>query len=148
MIPSLSVATGSSTTVAFGAAYTDITGLSSFLSAGGVYRFQGFLNWSGPTTVGLCPAMGGTATVTLLAARVSTQTNSNGTAVTQVHSGLKPGTNTTGLAAQASTAYGVVIEGLIVVNNAGTLTICAKGQGTAGSATVASGGRFLLEQIA
>lgn len=149
MIPSLSIATGSTLAVAFGAAYADVSGLSVFLPAGATFRFRGFLNWSASaTTVGLCTALGGTATITLLTARVGTQTNSSGAATTQVHSGLQPATNAPGLAAQTSTTYGVVIDGLIVVNNAGTLTVSAKGQGTAGTATIAAGGKLLVEQIA
>lgn len=149
MIPSLTVATGSSLAVAFNAAYADVSGLSAFLSAAGQYRIRAFLNWSASaTTVGLCPALGGTLTVSMLAARVSTQTNSSGAATTLVHSGLRPGTNAPGLAAQTSTTYGVVIDGLIDVNNAGTVTVSAKGQGTAGTATIAAGGLLLVEQIA
>lgn len=149
MIPSLSLSTGSSLAVAFGAAYASVSGIAPFLTAGGTYKFRGYLNWSASaTTVGLCPALGGTVTATLLSARISTQANSSGAAATLVHSGLQPATNAPGLAIQASTTYGVAIDGLIVVNTAGTLTIAAKGQGTAGTATIAAGGKLILEQIA
>ena len=152
MIPSLSLSTGSSQAIAFGAAYTDIPGIAPFLTAGGIYKFQGYLRWSASaTTVGLCPAMGGTVTPALMSVRISTQTSTSispSNAPTQVHSGLKPGTNAPGLAIQSSTNYGIAIDGLIDVNLAGTLTICAKGQGTAGTATIAAGGMLILEQIA
>ncbi|GAA4626644.1 hypothetical protein GCM10023196_035710 [Actinoallomurus vinaceus] len=128
--------------------FQDIPNLTFTVSAGGTYVFRAYYIYTGSTTAAqMQPTMGGTCTATLVDYRCSIQTNSSsGGSSSQVHSILSnTGTGATAVTT-ASANCGVVIDGLIVVSAAGTLTVQAKHVGAA--CNVLSGGRYLLEQVA
>jgi hypothetical protein len=145
MIPSLQfVSNGGS--LACTTTFTDIPNLSFFVSAAGTYRFDAYVNYQGTaTSTTVCVGMGGTCTATFLAYRCSVATSTNGGTSSFTYNVLAP-TSGSATVGTISTNLPVVINGLIVVNAAGTLTVGAR-EGTV-DATIQSGGRFTLEQLA
>jgi hypothetical protein len=146
----LGTLTGSAlSTQAFNGAYADVGGLSFSVDAGAMYQFAAYLTWQGSaTTVGINPALGGTCTFTYVGATFNIGKSTDGSSWVQTHAGRQPGTGpATNVAAQATTNYSITATGFVIVNAGGTMTICAKGVGTAGTFTIAAGSRFLLWQI-
>lgn len=148
MIPSQQLAAaGSSLTTT--TSYQDVPNLSIFISAGGMYRFRAFLRYQGATanTSALVPVMGGSCTATFISYSCRIANNATGGSSSFVHNALAPaGAGAATAVNAATTNYGVVIDGLIVVNNAGTLEVQAKHSGAA--CTIQSGGRYIVEQVA
>jgi hypothetical protein len=139
------VAGGSLTTTA---SFQDIPSLTFTVTSGGTYVFRAYYTYTGSTTAAqMQPTMGGTCTATAVTYRCSIQTNSaSGGSSSQVHNILSnTGTGATAVTT-ASAACGVEIDGLIVVNQGGTLTVQARHVGAA--CTIQAGARYILEQIA
>lgn len=110
-------------------ALTNIVGLSVNVTAAGKYNFRAHLAGAANASGGVQVAIGGTATATSLQA---TAWNWNGTTINAVSSATALATGFGG----ATAAYtDVIIEGSIVVNGAGTLTVQAAQNASFASAT-------------
>lgn len=130
-------------------ALQDIPNLSFSLSAGATYRF--FTSFQYQATVAntstIKPSMGGTCVPSFASYRMFMQLNVGGGTNTFADFALSNGSRQASSAVQvASTNLVVAMDGLIVVQNAGTLTAQCM-YGTAGI-SVQAGGVFTLEQIA
>lgn len=138
----------SSLGVAFNAAYADVAGISPWTAAGSVMRFKGFFTYTvSAATVGLIPALNGPA-VTMYSGRFSVQTAADGTNTQKLHSGYRPSAIVGVNGAVSATTYAIIFDGMFIVGSSGGgLTVSFKGSGTAGTATVASGGTLLVEQL-
>lgn len=150
MIPSLSfVGNGGSLSVT--STFQDIPNLSFFLTAGATYRFETHFLYqvTAGTSPTAQPGMGGTCVASFVAYQMSIQTNNGGGGSHFEDCVLS---NTSRQASSAitslSTNLAITMEGLIVVQNAGTLTAQMRSGGTGVTMSVQSGGRFMLEQLA
>ncbi len=97
--------------------YSNITGLAATLVAGATYAFRAVLSVTSGASGGVACALGGTATATSITA---TGMVYNGTTL---GSSQKTTSATGAVGSYTGVATNVVIEGAIVVNAAGTLTI-------------------------
>lgn len=136
--------TTSTFSVASSTTFVDVTGLSDFVEAGGVYTFKAVLPVTVNATPGSKVAIGGT----------STWTSINATAVYYTASAVAVSSSTTatpgtaiGGAAAAHTL--IVIEGTVVVANPGTLTVMfAQQVSNATASQVLANASFIVTRVA
>jgi hypothetical protein len=145
------VQTVSGTSLTTTTTLTLVPGLTLNVAAGGVYRFEAFMNWQANATTGvnLVIGVGGSATATSIAYQTAIQTVTDGTSNLKTIAALVS-TTIAGASAPTVTATNfaaIITRGLIVVNAAGTFQVQARHTG-ASSAAVQTGGRFILEQLA
>lgn len=146
MIPSLQLVSDGGS-LACTSTFTDIPNLSFFVTAAGTYRFEGHVLYQGSaTTTTVCVGMGGTCTASFLTYRCSVALGTNAGTSSLTYAALSPSSGSSGTVTTINTNLPVVVNGLIVVNAAGTLTMGAR-EGVA-NVTVQAGGRFTLEQLA
>lgn len=149
MQPYMQTVTGTNLTTT--TTLTLVPGLTFNVAAAGVYRFEAHTNYQASATTGvnLVIGVGGSCTATFATYQTVIQTATDGTANQKGISGLVT-TTIAGAGAPAATAtnYAAIItRGVLVVNAAGTFQVQARHTG-ASAATVQTGGRFLLEQLA
>jgi hypothetical protein len=128
--------------------YVLVPNLTLAVDAGAMYRFEAYVTYQGSTTSAqFRPAMGGSCTATFTSYGCRIEQNATGGSSSFVHAALAPsGAGGATAVSAATTTYACVINGLIVVNAAGTLQVQASH--VAAACTVQSGGRFILEQLA
>jgi hypothetical protein len=120
----------------------DITGLTANVAASGTYKFRAVLYTTSDVAAGVKFSIGGTAIATSIIyetlvtnAGVTTQTRANALAAT------------VGAVTAVTAAY-CVIEGIITVTTAGTLTVqFAQNASNAVSSVVLAGSNFELQEI-
>lgn len=144
----IAVGSGSLTTTT---TLTLVPGLTLNVDAGGVYRFEAHTNYqaNATTLVNFVLGVGGSCTVTSIDYATAIQTATDGTSNQKSIAAL---VSTTIAGASAPSATGTnfaakILSGLVVVNAAGTFQVQARHTNT-NTATVQSGGRFILEQLA
>lgn len=121
----------------------DVTGLTATLVAGKTYRFRAHLFVDADATGGHKYAIGGTATATAIIYEIRSVRNS-----TLANTITSRQTAIGGSAGEASgTAYLTIIEGLITVNAAGTLTVQFAQNASNLSSSVLVGSTFEVNQI-
>jgi hypothetical protein len=122
----------------------NITGLTATLKAGLTYKFRAVLFTSSNTSGGVKFAIAGTATATAI--RYQIDYTNNATNAFLLNS---PQTALAGAAGVTATAAGLcVIEGLITVNAAGTLTVqFAQNASNAAASSVLVGSHFTVERV-
>lgn len=120
----------------------NITGLTVNVTAAGTYNFRAHLAGTANASGGIKVAIGGTATATSVQA---TAWNWNGITVNTVNSATALASAFGG----ATAAYtDVIIEGSIVVNAAGTLTVmAAQNASFASNTTVAVNSNFTVQRV-
>lgn len=129
---------------------TAIGNLSFNVVAGGVYRFEADLNYqaSATTAVNLVIGVGGTATMTMISYQTAIQTATDGTSNLKSLAALVSTTVAgSGAPSVTGTNFNARMNGLCVVNAAGTFQVQARHTSTS-AANIQAGGRFLLEQAA
>lgn len=124
-------------------ALANVTGLSVTLVAGKTYHFRAMLDVAADVTGGSKFSMGGTATATAIffwVTLIDGSTNLN--TINSRQSALA------GSAGQAGTLTGkCLIEGVITVNGAGTLTVQFAQNAAAGTSSVKVGSILIVQQI-
>lgn len=148
LIPSL-CAKSSAFTASATTSLANITGLSITLTAGATYYFRAKLLGSGtavPSAGGIKVAISGTCTATSIIASIA---GSFGTAATtpyyrSVVTALDSATSNT---PTSDTSLDMTIEGTIVVNTGGTLTIQAAQVTASGVTTVSAGSSLWAQRI-
>lgn len=149
MLPYLQAPITNGGTLTTTTAFQDIPNLTFTLVPAATYRFEVHYDYQASgTTAQFAPAMGGTCTTSFLKYRCSIEVNLSGGSSSFVYNALSGAITPGGATAAnaATTNYGVMLSGLIVVNAGGTLTASARH--VTAACTVQSGGRFILEQIA
>lgn len=119
----------------------NVTGLTVNVAASGTYRFTAKLFTTSDVAGGIKVAVGGTATATSI--RYEGLTTDAGL-TTQ---GRATALGTAVGAVTSVTAAFVTIEGLIVVSNAGTLTIQAAANAATGTTSVLTGSVFIVTEM-
>lgn len=117
----------------------NVTGLTRNVAAGEVYAFRAVLFTTSAATGGVKCALGGTATATSLIAEASV---TDGSAVQTVGTTRVTALSSTFGDVTAVTAAKVIVEGQIVVNAAGTLTIQFAQNASDGTASVVLAGSY------
>jgi hypothetical protein len=121
----------------------DITGLSGSLSASGVYKFKALLHARPDSTGGFKVAIGGTCTATSIIYQTIVVDNATKSIINADPYTALAGTST----GSGTTAALVTIEGTIVVNAAGTLTVQFAQNSASGTSSVIAGSTFEIERI-
>jgi len=118
----------------------NVTGLTSTVVAGKIYRFEATLFSTSDVAGGIKAAIGGTATATAIRYEVLI---TDAGATTQGRQTALAGT--TGVT--AVTAAFVKIQGTITVNAAGTITVQAAQNANTGTTSVLTGSTFVLTEM-
>lgn len=154
LVGDLSVSNGlyrvtSNVTYSANTTLADITGLSATLTAGATYYFRAKLLGSGaavPSAGGIKVAISGTCTATSIIASISGSfgTSATGPFYRTVVSALNSAASNT---PTGDTSLDMQVEGTIVVNGAGTLTIQAAQVTASGVTTVGAGSTLWLQRL-
>lgn len=120
----------------------DITGLTATLVSNGIYRFRATLFVDATLGGGSKFSIGGTATATDIKYQINlTDNTTNSNTITSRQTAIG------GSAGQSGTTTGwCVIEGTIVVNAGGTLTVQFAQNAASGTSSVLTGSTFLTQQ--
>jgi len=121
----------------------DITGLSGSLSASGVYKFKALLHARPDSTGGFKVAIGGTCTATSIIYQTIVVDNATKSIINADPYTALAGTST----GSGTTAALITIEGTIVVNAAGTLTVQFAQNSASGTSSIIAGSTFEIERI-
>lgn len=119
----------------------NVTNLSATLTAGKSYGFHARLFTTSPNTGGVKAAISGTATATSI---IYEGLSINAGAITQSRS---TALGTAVGAVTAVTAALILIEGLIIVNQGGTLTVQFAQNAASGTSSVLVGSYFMVFQL-
>lgn len=150
-VPSVQLITSGGAISALTTSYQDVPNLSFTLAAGATYRFYTsfYCQVTGGTSPTIMPSMGGTVTPSYLSYTMSMQTNNAGGGSHFTDSVISNASRQgSAVPSSLSANLAQVMEGLIVVGTAGTLTASIKLGGTSPTGNVQAGGRFWLEQLA
>lgn len=125
------------------ATLADIPGLTYKLVAGATYKFKAVLNATPDVTGGQKYAMAGTATATNVVYQITTIDNvADAVAIASRQTALASSAGQAG-----STSSFTVIEGTIIVNAAGTLTVQFAQNTASGTSTILKGSSLSLQRI-
>lgn len=121
----------------------NVTNLTSTVIAGKTYAFRAVLHVTADAIGGIKVAIGGTATATAIVYETKIIANSTNVFAVTARQTALAGSN--GVA--ADTSYYVEIEGSIVVNAGGTLTVQAAQNASNGTSSVLVGSTFIVQQF-
>ena len=122
---------------------SDVTGLSGTLKAACVYKFKALLHARPDSTGGFKVAIGGTCTATSIIYQTIVVDNATKSIINADPYTALVGTST---GSGTNTAL-ITIEGTIVVNAAGTLTVQFAQNSASGTSSIISGSTFEIERI-